>query len=343
MRILVLGGTGFIGPFLLRQLHEAGHSIAIFNRGITQVDLPEGIQRIIGSNKDINEAKTAFAEFDPDVVIYMIPIGEPDAERVMQTLQGITPRVVGLSSIDVYRAYNRLNGSEPGPIDPTPLTEDSPLREKSYPYRFMAQDENHPSYKYLYFYDKILAENLILTTEGIAGTILRLPMIYGPLDKQHRLFDFVKRMDDNRPAIILDEVTAAWQTSRSYVEDVAAAIACAATNEKAAGRIYNVAETAMPTEKEWVRYIAKAVGWQGQILVLPPEKLPDSMQPDGNFKQHLCADSTRIRSEIGFKEIIDPAEALRRTLQWEREYPPQLPAERFDYATEDKLIEKYLT
>jgi len=33
MKILIIGGTGFIGPFLVDELIEAGHEFAIFNRG----------------------------------------------------------------------------------------------------------------------------------------------------------------------------------------------------------------------------------------------------------------------------------------------------------------------
>ncbi|HCJ33637.1 MAG TPA: NAD-dependent dehydratase, partial [Ktedonobacter sp.] len=48
----------------------------------------------------------------------------------------------------------------------------------------------------------------------LPGTILRLPMMYGPRDKQHRLFEYLKRMDDQRLAIILGEAYARWRWPR---------------------------------------------------------------------------------------------------------------------------------
>lgn len=71
-------------------------------------------------------------------------------------------------------------------------------------------------------YDKILVERAVMGDADPVGTILRLPMVYGPGDPQHRLFQYLKRMDDRRPAILMDEGAAGWRWSRGYVENVAA-------------------------------------------------------------------------------------------------------------------------
>jgi hypothetical protein len=49
---------------------------------------------------------------------------------VVGTFKGMTYRVVAISSQDVYLAYGRLTGLEPGPAEPVPLTEHSPLRTR---------------------------------------------------------------------------------------------------------------------------------------------------------------------------------------------------------------------
>ncbi|BAS26158.1 hypothetical protein LIP_0301 [Limnochorda pilosa] len=59
----------------------------------------------------------------------------------------------------------------------------------------------------------------------------------------------LKRTDDGRPAIILEETQARWKTCRGYVENVAHAVALAA-DERAKGRIYDVADTHDVTEAE---------------------------------------------------------------------------------------------
>ncbi len=67
-------------------------------------------------------------------------------------------------------------------------------------------------------------------------------------------------MDDKRPAILLDQERAKWRWTWGYVEDVAAAIACAAIDQRAAGRIYNVGEMVSLTQAERVKSIASAAG-----------------------------------------------------------------------------------
>jgi nucleoside-diphosphate-sugar epimerase len=57
--------------------------------------------------------------------------------------------------------------------------------------------------------------------------VVRLPAVYGPGDKQHRLLPYVRRMDDERPAVLLTTDQAGWRWTRGYVVNVAAAIALA--------------------------------------------------------------------------------------------------------------------
>src|SRR2546428_7559591 len=86
----------------------------------------------------------------------------------------------------------------------------------------------------------------------LPATVLRLPVIYGPEDHHfHRVFPYLKRMDDQRPAILLDAERAKWRDPRAYVEDAAWALAFAATNQRAEGDIYNDAPLRSLTETEW--------------------------------------------------------------------------------------------
>jgi len=339
MRILLIGGTGFVGSFLAPELQRRGAEVATLTRGRSRIAHADGLTRIIGDRKRLRDALSSIRAFAPDVVVDLVLSSGTQARELMSVLHGATGRVVAISSIDVYRACGILHGLEEGPLEPVPLTEDSPLRTKlaTYPPAQIAalqqifgwlDDE----------YDKIPVEQAVLGHPSLPGTVLRLPMIYGPGDLLHRLWPLVKRMDDGRAAILLDARVAAWRSPRGYVENVAAAIALAAMSGRAANRVYNVAEPESYSELEWARRVATVVGWTGDVVALAPDQTPPHLRLPGNFDQHWSADSTRIRDELGFKELVGVDEAIRRTVTWERSHPPATPMMPIDYDAEDAAI-----
>jgi nucleoside-diphosphate-sugar epimerase len=257
--------------------------------------------------------------------------------------RGAAARVVALSSCDVYRACGVLHGSEPGPLEPVPLTEESALRTnlQTYPpdrIKMLQQVFNWLDEEY----DKIPVEREILGDAELPATVLRLPMVYGPGDPLRRFLPVVKRVDDGRRAILLEERYARWRGPRGYVENVAAAIARAATNPRAAGRIYNVGETENASEGEWIERIAAAAGYTGEFVRLPFEKMPPHLRMPGNTDQHWSIDTTRIREELGYAEPLSQAEAIRRTIEWERATPGS-GGHPFNYEAEDAALKAAAT
>jgi nucleoside-diphosphate-sugar epimerase len=167
--------------------------------------------------------------------------------------------------------------------------------------------------------DNLEVERALAGDPVLPVTVLRLPVIYGPHDPQRRVAHYVRRMDDGRRTIVLDERLARFRQSRGYVEDVAAAVVMAATDERARGRTYNVAERHTPPWLEWLRKIGEVCGWEGEIIALPTDRLPRSLQFPAPEGQDLYASSERIREELGYAEPVGPSEGLRRAVEWERE------------------------
>jgi len=330
MRILVIGGSGFIGRHLVGELGRRGHSVAVFHRGGTHPDLPA--EHILGDRRELATLRPK-----ADVVIDLILSSGGQAEGLMTTFRGVARRVVVASSMDVYRACGVLHGSEDGPLEPVPLTEESRLRIKLQTYPPAQVKMLQRVFGWLDdAYDKIPVERAVLGDRELPGTVLRLPMIYGPGDHLHRFHPILKRIDDGRRAILFEEGIARWRAPRGYVENVASAIALAAVSERAAGRIYNVAETPAFTELDWARKIAAAAAWDGEFVMLPKERTPAHLLQPGNSAQHWEADSSRIRRELGYEEPVSLEEAIRRTIAWERANPPgEFSMHRFDYAAED--------
>jgi nucleoside-diphosphate-sugar epimerase len=341
MRILLIGGNGFIGQFAVAALKQQGHALAVFHRGTTAA--PAGVDEIRGDRNQLNASAQELKRFAPDVVIDLVISSGPQAEELMNIFRGATRRVVMLSSIDVYRAVGISHGTENGPLQEVPLTEESELRRSLHPYSPESMQLMHRIFPWATNdYDKIPAERIVMNDRGLPGTVLRLPMVYGPGDPLHRFYSAVKRIVDGRHHIIFPETLAAWRSPRGYVENVAAAIALAATDERAARRIYNVCEEPSFSELEWARKIAAAMLWDGDFVVLPIEHTPRHLQKPGNPAQHWTASSARIRQELGYQEPVAIEEAIRRTIRWELENPPaDALLAQFDYAAEDAAVAGY--
>ena len=130
MNILVIGGTGFIGSYLVRQLAQQGHRVTVFHRGSAPSDSKPEIDHIPGARDDLMSFSDEFREHRFDVAVDMILSDEAHARTLTSALRGVVTRVVAVSSQDVYRAYGILHRHESGPLEPLPLTENSALREE---------------------------------------------------------------------------------------------------------------------------------------------------------------------------------------------------------------------
>ena len=100
LKILILGGTGFTGPFQVKYALARGHKVTVFNRGKTHPgELPEGVEQLIG---DRNGKLDALKGRKWDVVIdnpTMLPKWVRDAAEI---LKGNVDRYIFISTISVY-------------------------------------------------------------------------------------------------------------------------------------------------------------------------------------------------------------------------------------------------
>jgi nucleoside-diphosphate-sugar epimerase len=339
VRVLLIGGSGFIGPFLSAEVERLGHEVFVFHRGRTHaVPAP---REIFGDRRRLVDSAAKLRALAPDVVIDVILSSGRQARELMEVFAGAAGRVVALSSMDVYRACGLTHRLEEGPLEPLPLTESSALRTKLQTYPPAQVQMLQQIFGWLDDeYDKIPVEREIRAgSASLPATILRLPMVYGPGDPLRRFHPIVKRVTDGRRAIIVSEKMASWRATKGYVENVAAAIALAAVSDRAAGRTYNVGEIDTLSELEWTRRIADVLGFAGELVLLPDDRVPPYLRAPGNTDQQWVADTARLREELGFQERVPRDEAIRRTVEWERAHPPSgFTPHQFDDAAEDAAI-----
>ena len=306
MRIAVVGGTGFIGRHVACQLVEAGAQVTTVARGAIINAVPD-VRFLKADRNDPAALARALAIAAPAVVIDMIAYQQGDIERLLNALPLSVERLVVISSGDVYASYGVFLGLSCGPPDAKASGEQAPLRTQLFPYRRKAQGPDD----LLCFYEKILVERAATAWTRGATTILRLPMVYGPNDKQRRVARYVDQFRASAAGTVrLNAAEAAWHCTRGYVDDVAAAIKLAAVSGAAAGKVFNLGESVALSEAAWARAIATAAGWQGDIVV--DADAPPALQ--ANWSADLTVDTTQIRQVLGYDEPVGRDEGLRRTV-----------------------------
>ena len=325
MKILIIGGTGMTGRHIVRELAGLGHEVTVFHRGRHALALPLGVGEVLGDKGDLWSRRQEIGRLTLDLVLHMSTVTKADAYEFTRTFGGMVGRAVAISSGDVYRAYGRLRGTEPGPPEPLPLTEDSPLRESLGP-------EGEA-------YDKTGVEAILRSQTDLSCTLIRYPAVFGPHDGQRRFHEYFQRIRDNREAILIGDSAVGFRFTHAYSENAAHAVVLAATSDMATGRTYNVGELETPRELERLQQIVAALSWRGRIVVVPDNELPEHLQrPAIDQRQNLVMDDARIREELGYSEVVDAGEGIRRSYEWAAS---QVMDTTRDYAEEDAVLARY--
>jgi 2'-hydroxyisoflavone reductase len=200
LRILILGGTGFIGPYEVRYAVERGHKVTVFNRGKRPSDLPASVEHLTG-DRDVGDYRSLGGK-KWDVVIdnpTTLPRWVKDAG---EALKGSVDRYIFISTISVY-------GQPKGPPDETAATDrwqqaEDPLQYQKFDRALMQ------------YYGALKARSEQEAERIFPGktTVIRPGLIVGPEDPTDRFTYWPVRIDrggevlcpgtPNDPAQIID-------------------------------------------------------------------------------------------------------------------------------------------
>jgi nucleoside-diphosphate-sugar epimerase len=315
MTIAIVGGTGFIGTAVARRLLARGHIPLAIARGRHPVELPPGVAFEAADRRDGAKLVELFHKHDVDTVIDIFALGLKNTGPVLEAMGAIGGRYVLLSSIDVYSNYGGLLKRETPPAQLEPAREDDPLRDFRFPYRQNNRRPQGVEDDLFDDYDKIILEEAANADGRFETTVIRAPMIFGPGDKQHRFKWAIDAVRANR-VVEIDQRAARWPNSYGYIDDIAEAIVLAAISPKAAGRTYNVGQSFVRTPIEWLLTFGVILGKPIEVLEVPPEKrgLQADRADASDLRYPLTLDTSRIRDELGFTEIVPEREALQATI-----------------------------
>jgi 2'-hydroxyisoflavone reductase len=165
LRVLILGGTGFIGPHFVDVLTSAGHQISLFNRGKRDPSVKPGIEQLLG---DRNGPVDSLKGHDWDVVIDNSGYKPKQVRLSGETLEGHVGHYIFVSSISVYADFKT-----PG------MDENAPLATLEDPATETVDDKTYGGLK-------VLCEQAVREMYGAHSTIIRPTYIVGPGDHTDR-------------------------------------------------------------------------------------------------------------------------------------------------------------
>ena len=184
-KILILGGTGFIGPHMVRYALGRGHEVTIFTRGQAETEVPGDVEHLIG---DRNDDHTALAGRTWDVVLDNNARDYRWVQKSTALLQDAVERYLFVSTASVYAAES-MGWENAGTVLLEPIVDETSARVEA-PEGWKEGDEAP------YGFTKTLSENIAHAAFPGRTTVVRPGLIVGPGDPSDRFTYWPLRLEE---------------------------------------------------------------------------------------------------------------------------------------------------
>ncbi len=286
MRILIMGGTRFIGVYLTEVLVERGHEVVLFNRGNRPAPI-EGVRQIRGDRQDGNQLKEKLAGESFDAIFDNNGRELSDTQPLVEIFKGKIRHFIYVSSAGVYLKSDQMPHREGDPVDPN-------SRHKG----------KHQTEVYL-------AES------GIPWTSIRPTYIYGPKNYNDLEAWFFDRIVRDRPLLIPGN--GLHITQFGHVRDLAKAMAAVLANEEAINQIYNISGDRYVTFDGLARACALAAGKspdEMKLIHYDPKQFDFGKRKAFPIRvQHFFADVHKATNDLDWKPEFDLVSGLQDSFQ----------------------------
>ncbi len=301
MKILFIGGTGFISTSVSRVAVARGHELYHLNRGTRNIENP-GVRRLTADINNPDQARAAFGNLSFDAVVDWVAYTPAHIERDLALLRGRLKHYIFISSASAYQK----------PPSHHVIRESTPLHN---PY-------------WQYSRDKIACEERLTRAyreEGFPMTIVRPSLTYGDANFPIALggwgcFTLADRMRRGQPIIVHGDGSSLWVTT--HAEDFAKGILGLVGNPQAIGDAFHITTDEVLTWNQIYETIADALGVQARIVHIASEtlvKVSPALEGPllGDKSWSVVFDNTKIKEFVpDFKCVIPFREGIRRTVAW---------------------------
>ena len=286
MRILIMGGTRFIGVSLTRLLVEQGHEVVLFNRGKKPAPV-EGLQQIHGDRTDAADLTTKLSGETFDAIFDNNGRELSDTKPLADLFQDKVQHFVYMSSAGVYLKSDQMPHVEGDAVDPK-------SRHKG----------KHETESYL-------------AAQGIPFTSIRPTYIYGPQNYNDLEAWFFDRIVRDRPIPIPGN--GQHFTQFGHVKDLAIAMTKVLGNQQAIGQIYNISGDRCVTFDGLARACAIAAGKSADELTIihyDPKKFDFGKRKAFPMRaQHFFAAIHKAKADLDWSPTFDLVAGLQDSYQ----------------------------
>jgi nucleoside-diphosphate-sugar epimerase len=307
MRILMMGGTRFIGVYLTQSLREQGHEVVLFNRG--KRPAPAGVAVIQGDRTDAAQLKEKLATESFDAIFDNNGRELTDTQPLVEIFKGKIQQFIYMSSAGVYLKSAQMPHVEGDALDPK-------SRHKG-----KADTEAY------------------LAEQGIPFTAIRPTYIYGPQNYNDLEAWFFDRIVRDRPIPIPGN--GQHLTQFGHVKDLARAMAAVLGNTTAIGQIYNISGDRAVTFDGLAQACATAAGKSADTLKLvhyEPKQFDFGKRKAFPIRpQHFFADIHKARTELHWTPEFDLVTGLKDSFQNDYLASGRDRAE-VDFSTDDEIL-----
>lgn len=281
MRILIVGGTRFVGVYLTRQLVAKGHEVVLFNRGNRPAPVA-GVEQITGDRTHPDEIKAKLASQNFDAVFDNNGREQSDTQPLAEIFKDRVEHFVYMSSAGVYLRSDQMPHIEGDAVDPK-----SRHRGKHETEAFLAELE-------------------------MPFTAIRPTYIYGPQNYNDLESWFFDRIVRNRPIPIPGN--GLHMTQLGHVQDLASAMCQVLGSPQAVGQIYNVSGDRYVTFDGLARACAQAAGKPDSISIVhyDPKKFDFGKRKAFPMRvQHFFAAVDKARTQLNWQPQFDLVTGLQ--------------------------------
>ncbi len=308
MRILIMGGTRFIGVYLTRMLVEQGHEVVLFNRGNRPAPV-EGVLEIKGDRTSSEQLKEKLSQEDFDAIFDNNGRELSDTQPLAELFKDRTQHFVYMSSAGVYLRSDQLPHIEGDPVDP-----------KS---RHRGKHETEA----------------FLTGLGLPFTSIRPTYIYGSGNYNELESWFFDRIVRDRP--IPMPGNGLHITQLGHAQDLARAMCQVLDNKQAIGQIYNISGDRFVTFNGLARACAVAAGKsaeQLQIVHYDPKQFDFGKRKAFPLRvQHFFADVHKAMAQLNWHPEYDLISGLKDSFEHDYLASDRDKAE-IDFSVDDEIL-----